>query len=411
MEEQRLALVITGHVDHGKSTLIGRLLYETGALQEGLIKEIQDNLKGTGIKMEFAHIMDYFEEERKQQRTIDTTQFFFKTKKRPYVIIDTPGHKEFIKNMMTGSSQAQAAILILSAKEGIEEQTKRHAYILKMLGIKNIIMAINKMDTAGYSKEKFEQIVESAQGIIAFLGIIPERIVPISAQTGENIARRSKNLAWHKGACLLDILDGVQVAQLSRNVAFRFPVQDVFVVNGVSMLLGNVVSGSVKTSQELVVCPSSKKVRIKTIEVFGRTLKEARAGQSIGMTVSDVGTIKRGCVLCAGKQAPHVENRLKAHVFWLSAQPFSYNDELIIKCATFETRCRFEEISERLDSSTLAVVEQNSRTIEETQVANVMISIAEPMVFEDFNSIEELGRFVLLRNGEVCAGGIVTAQQ
>ena len=411
MQEQRLALVITGHVDHGKSTLIGRLLYETGALQEGLIKEIQENLKGTGIKMEFAHIMDYFEEERKQQRTIDTTQFFFKTKKRPYVIIDTPGHKEFIKNMMTGSSQAQAAILILSAKEGIEEQTKRHAYILKMFGIKNIIMAINKMDTVSYSKEKFEHIVESAQAIITFLGIASERIIPISAQTGENIARRSKNLAWYKGACLLDILDGVQVAQLSKNAAFRFPVQDVFSVNGVSMLLGNVISGRARKGQEVFVCPHNNKVKIKTIEVFGQKLKEASAGQSIGMTVSDTTAIKRGCVLCAGKQAPHVENRLKAHVFWLSARPFSYDDELIIKCATFEARCRFEEILERLDSSTLAAIEQNSRAIEETQVANVVLSIAEPMVFEDFNSIEELGRFVLLRDGEVCAGGIVTAQQ
>lgn len=406
----RLNLVITGHVDHGKSTLIGRLLFETGCLQDGLIKEIKASLKGTGMKMEFAHIMDYFEEERIQERTIDTTQFFFNTKKRRYVIIDTPGHKEFIKNMITGSSQAQAAILIISAKEGIEEQTKRHAYILKMLGIKNIILAINKMDLVGYSQDKFREISLSAKDIIALLDIREENIIPISAQEGENILKKSKDMRWYKENCLLEALDKLEMKQSLIKYPFRFPIQDIYAISNKKVIVGTVISGEIKAGDRVVVYPQDTKTGIKSIEVFGRQIKSVDAGQSIGITTLNSSDFKRGQVICDMKNPPQIRKDINAHIFWLSPQNFNIGDCLRIKCATFEEQCKIEEIKEKIDSSSLEITGRNSKDIQETQVGKVVISIDKPMVVEDFNTIQELGRFVLLRDNQVCAGGIVIAQ-
>jgi len=408
MVSQRLNLVITGHVDHGKSTLIGRLLFETGSLQEGLINEIKANLKGTGIKMEFAHIMDYFEEERKEERTIDTTQFFFKTKKRSFAIIDTPGHKEFIKNMITGSSQAHAAILIISAKEGIQEQTKRHAYVLNMLGIKHVILAVNKMDLVEFKQEMFEKIKSEAQEIIQLLNIKPDNVIPISAQQGENITKKSKLMNWHKGLCLIEALNRITIEDMLNKDCLRLPIQDNYTINSKSIAVGRIVSGLIKTGEEIVVYPQELKARIKSIEVFEGKKKSALAGECIGITTEGSLDLVRGQVVCNVSDAPQVQTNIKANIFWLAQENLNLCDSFRIKCATFEENCKIEAITERIDSSSFEVVEKNSSALSKTQVGKVVISIDKPMAFERFSDIEELGRFVLLKDNRVCAGGIIT---
>jgi sulfate adenylyltransferase large subunit len=406
--DSRLNLVITGHVDHGKSTLIGRLLYETGALQEGLIREIQENLKGTGIKMEFAHIMDYFEEERKEERTIDTTQFFFNTKKRRFAIIDTPGHKEFIKNMITGSSQAHAAILIISAKEGIQEQTKRHAHVLNMLGIKHTILVVNKMDLVDYKEEQFSKIKFDAKVIIGLLNIKPDNVIPISAQQGENISKKSKSMSWYKGLCLLDAINSITIKNAFNKGFLRFPVQDVYTIDNRKIAVGRVDSGIMRSQDVVAVYPQNIIINIKFIEVFQRRVKRASVGQNIGITLETDINLERGQIVCEVEHGPQVDNKIKANIFWLYSERLKSGENLRIKCATFEENCKIQEISERIDSSTFEVLEKNSSFLEEAQVGKVVISIDRPMVFENFNDLEELGRFVLLKDNHVCAGGIIT---
>ena len=410
MVNSNLKFVIVGHVDHGKSTLIGRLLYETKSLQEGLIKEIKSNLKGTGIKMEFAHIMDYYEEERRQERTIDTTQFFFKIKNKSFTIIDTPGHKEFIKNMITGSSQAQVAILIISAKEGVEEQTKRHAYILKMLGIKQVILVINKMDLVEFKQDRFEEIKLDAGSIITFLGIRQDNIIPISAKEGDNISHKSKNIHWYKGFSLVAALQRLKMRQFLTKYPLRIPIQDIYKINGKKIIVGKVISGVIRAGEDIIVYPHNIKTKAKSIEVFNKKTRNAQAGQSIGIVLEDDFDVKRGQVICGTKEPPEIKNKIRANIFWLSDKRFNIKDELYIKCATFEEKCKIDRIRERIDSSSLDILERDGNFLEETQVGKVTISIDRPMVVEDFNIIEELGRFVLLRGNQVCAGGIVTEQ-
>lgn len=407
MDKQRLNLVITGHVDHGKSTLIGRLLFETGSLQDGLINEIKANLKGTGIKMEFAHIMDYFEEERRQERTIDTTQFFFKTKKRRFAIIDTPGHKEFIKNMITGSSQAHAAVLIISAKEGIQEQTRRHAYVLSMLGIKHVILAINKMDAVKFNLEVFNKIKAEAQEIIKFLKIQPHNIIPISAQKGDNISRNSPEMKWHKGFCLIDTLDRVVFDDVQNKVWLRLPIQDIYTIDNRRIAVGRVVSGLIKSGEAILIQPQGTKANINSLEVFEDKLKSASSGQSIGVVIEEDVSLERGQIICGTEYKPRVDNKIKANIFWLATEDLHLGDNLRIKCGTFEDNCRIEEICEKIDSSSFEILEKNSSVLSETQVGKVIISMDKPMAFENFSDIEELGRFVLLKDYQVCAGGII----
>ena len=410
MDKQRINIVITGHVDHGKSTLIGRLLFETGSLQDGLIKEIKANLKGTGIKMEFAHIMDYFEEERRQERTIDTTQFFFKTKKRRYVIIDTPGHKEFIKNMITGSSQAHAAVLIISAKEGIEEQTRRHAYVLNMLGIKHVMLAVNKMDAVGFKQEAFDKIKDDAQEIIKFLNIKANNIIPISAQKGDNIFRGSKQIKWHRGPCLIESLDRIVFEDVRNKSWLRLPVQDIYTIDDRKIAVGRVASGVIRSGETITVQPRDAKTKVKSLVVFEGRINNASSGQSIGVIIEEGVSLERGQIICDTEYKPRVGNKIKANIFWLAAKDLHPGDNLRIKCGTFEENCRLEEISEKIDSSSFEILEKNSSALSETQVGKVVISIDKSMAFESFSDIEELGRFVLLKDYQVCAGGIIIEQ-
>lgn len=401
--ERKLKLAITGHIDHGKSTLIGRLMYEGGNLSEDVKRELETS--------EFAHLTDHLEEERLEEKTIDTAQAFFKTGEKQYVIIDTPGHKEFLKNMLTGASQADAAILIVSAFEGIEEQTKRHAYLLKLLGIKQIIIAVNKMDKVGYNEQRFNKVKLDILDFLGTLDVPVFNVIPISARMGDNISMLSVNMKWYAGATILEALDEFNPTHDPVDAPLRMLVQGISEIDGKKVVLGKIASGKVCPGEMVTVMPGSIKGEVKSIEVFGKIKREAFAGESIGLVLNDGTKIHRGQVISDVANVPEPGKKLSAHIFWMSSKPLFLSEKLTIRCATSETNCRIEKIKERLNSSTLEVIGKDADRLEEAEAAEVVISTDEPMVFEDFAAVPELGRFVLKKKGRVCAGGVVTGAQ
>ncbi|MFH2013215.1 MAG: GTP-binding protein [Pseudomonadota bacterium] len=402
------SIAIIGHVDHGKSTLIGRLLYDNGSLSLDIVKGIEQSFNESDRSAGFAYVTDHLEEERVNRKTIDTAQSSFKTDKRNYTIIDTPGHKEFIRNMITGASQAEAAILIVSALEGMEEQTRRHAYFVSMLGIKQVILAVNKMDLVDFSESRFKELKSMLSDFFGSLGMKPNNAIPISAMLGDNIVKTSENMRWYDGPTVFEALDNLEGKEDLVEKPLRFPIQDVYICDQEKILVGRVVSGKVKKGDEVLILPGELRTRIESIEVYQATKDVARAGESIGLVLHDDLELKRGEVICHPQYPSEVETTIDANIFWISFDPLKIDNQLTIRCATAEECCNIENIKERINSSTLEIIKDDTNILKETEVGRVTISISRPMVFEDFNETEGLGRFVLTRSGEICAGGIIT---
>ncbi len=406
MANEKLRFVIVGHVDHGKSTLIGRLLYDTNSLPEERIEEIKQICESLGKEIEFSYVMDHLEEERDQGITIDTAQTFFNTEKRGYVIIDAPGHVEFIKNMISGASQAEAAVLIVDAEEGIREQTKRHAYILGMLGLSQVIIAINKMDLVGYDQKRFEHVKNELMDFLLNIGIKPSHVIPISAKKGDFVAHKTKNMSWYKGTTFLEALDTLKAKESANNKPMRFIVQDVYNFDK-RIIVGRVESGIIKKGNKIKVLPSGEETKVLSIEEYLKDATEAEAGKSIGITTEDKLFIDRGNVIVHDEDMPMVTNRISANIFFLDKIPFRKNESLRFECATQEVSCEIEKINKVIDSSTLELISEDANEIKNREVANIIIRTDKPVVVENFNKIEELGRFVLARE-DTCAGGIIT---
>ena len=406
MENETLRFVIVGHVDHGKSTLIGRLLYDTGSLSEGKIDEIREICRSLGKDLEFGYVMDHLEEERDQGITIDTAQTFFKTKDRDYVIIDAPGHVEFLKNMITGASQAEAALLIVDAEEGLKEQTRRHAYILHMLGLKQVIAVINKMDLISHSEERFGGVKKELLKLLSTIGIKPSHVIPISAKNGDNIANPSPTMKWYKGPTVLQALDSLRASESHRDKPLRYVVQDIYNFDK-RIVVGRVESGVLRKNAEIKVLPSGEKTVVKTLEEYLRDPIEAEPGKSIGITTEDKLFLDRGCVIVGAEDAPAVTDTVHAHIFWMDRTPGKKGDVMWFRCATQEAPCTIERISRVIDSSSLEVLSLDASEIRNREVADVVIKTDKPVVVEDFNVTEGLGRFVLAREDTV-AGGIIT---
>ncbi len=405
--QNSINLVIVGHVDHGKSTLIGRLLYDTGKLSPERIADLKEVSKNTGKEMEFAYVMDHLKEEREQNVTIDTAQTFFSTEKREYVIIDAPGHVEFTKNMVTGASLAEVAILIVSAREGVEEQTRRHAYILGLLGLKQVIVVINKMDTVEYSKARFKEVKEETISHLSTIGIKPTFVIPISAIEGEMVAKRGKHMGFYEGPTVLEALDTFKNRESRDNMPLRFPIQDVYKHDPKRILVGRIESGKLEVGDKVLFYPSEKTSTIKTVELFEQEATKASAGMSIGITITEPLFIERGEVMIHPDDTPTIADTIDANVFWMSKKPLKKGERLHLRCATQELDCTIKEIKKRLDSSDLSVIEENADRIENNEVGELTIVTDDPIVIEDFNRVEELGRFVLVKDLDVAAGGIV----
>ncbi len=406
MENENLKLVIVGHIDHGKSTFIGRLLYDTQSLPEGKIEEIKEICESLGKDLEFSYIMDNLEEERDQNITIDTAQIFFNTKKRQYTIIDAPGHVEFIKNMITGASQAESAILIVDAEEGIQEQTRRHAYILSMLGLKQVIVVMNKMDIIDYKEERFNEVKEELINFLKSINIDPSYIIPISAKEGDLITKKSDNMSWYTDLNVLEALDAFKTKESNNSKPMRFCVQDVYKWDK-RIIAGRIESGILKKGSEITVLPSNEKTIVENIEEFQKEdVEEAEAGKATGIITKDKVFIDRGNIISISDSPPKVTDKFKAHIFWMDKEPMKIGERIILKCSTQEVICKVEKFNKIMNSSTLEEKEDKEQ-IENREVADVIIKTDNPIVVENFNDVEELGRFVLERLN-TCAGGIIT---
>ncbi len=407
MEDEVLRFVLVGHVDHGKSTLIGRLFYDTDSLPEGRYEEIKTACEAMGKEFKFGYVMDHLKEERTQGVTIDTAQTFFDTDKRSYNIIDAPGHVEFVKNMITGASQAEAAILIDDVYEGVQEQTRRHAYILSMLGLDQVIVVLNKMDLVDYSQERYEEVRENLLEFLDEIDIDPSFVIPISAREGDFVAERTENLSWYDGPTVLEALDTFEKRALPLKKPLRLPVQDVYQFDGQRAAVGRVESGTISEGEEVMIIPEEKTTKVEDLVEFGKEPTKAMAGKSIGVSISDKLFLDRGDVIVDPDEKPIVTDAVDAHIFWMDEEPFEEGERITFKCATQEVKSDIE-IEQVLDSSTLEVVEGNeAEKIENRQVANVRIKPSEPVVIENFNDVQALGRFVLERT-DTCAGGIIT---
>ena len=406
MNNENLKFVIVGHVDHGKSTLIGRLLYDTNSLPEGKIEEIKLLCDSLGKDIEFGYVMDHLEEERDQGITIDTAQIFFCSQKRDYVIIDAPGHVEFVKNMISGASQAEAAILIVDAQEGVKEQTKRHAYILGMLGLSQVIVLINKMDLVGYDHIRFESVKKELLEFLSKINIKPSYVIPISAKKGDFIANKTGNIDWYQGLTLLEALDTFKTKESANNKPMRLVVQDVYSFDK-RIIAGRVESGIIRKGDMIKILPLGEETRVKSVEEYLKNVTEAEAGKSIGITTEDKLFIDRGNVIVGESDLPAITNRIKANVFWMDKTSFKKGESLRFRCSTQEVNCEIEKINRVINSSTLELIAEDASEIKNREVAYLVIRTDKPVVVENFNEMEELGRFVLARD-DTCAGGIIT---
>jgi len=411
MQREALKLVLVGSIDHGKSTLIGRLFYDTDCLPEGKMEEIRAASEAEGRDLEFGFIMDHLREERQRGVTIDTAQAFFSTDLRDYVIIDAPGHKEFLKNMITGASQAEVAVLICSAFEGVEEQTRRHAYVLKLLGLEQTIIAYNKMDLVGYDRHRFEQVRADMQEFLRRIDVRPALEIPVSAKLGDNVARRSENMSWYDGPTVLEGLDRFEKGLAPSDKPVRFPIQDVYELEGEQVAVGRVESGLLRRNAQLLFLPASRTRTVASIRKFGEPdLPEAGWGECVGV-VFDSDGVRRGEVGCPPEAPARLVSSFEASVFWLAREPLRSHEELTLRCSTQSRACRVAAIRERVDSSTLAHLEHSASTLRETEVGELTITTDSPIVLESFADVPELGRFVLMRGHDVVAGGIVTDAQ
>jgi len=403
-----LSFVIVGHVDHGKSTLIGRLLYDTDSLPPDKIEEIKKASAGQGKRTEFAYLLDHLEEERKQGITIDTTQVFFKTPKRRYVIIDAPGHVEFVKNMITGASQAEAAVLIIDAAEGVKEQTKRHSYMLSLLGLHQVIVVLNKMDLVDFSQDRFETVKKDAHSWLKSINIEPTLFIPISAIEGNNITGKSENMNWYTGPTFLQSLDTLENRQPPEDKPLLFPIQDIYKIGDKRINAGRVESGTIAKGNEIKILPGGQVTNVNSIEKFLKDTDKAVASECIGITTADSVFLDRGNIVCLPGAEPTLTDSIPANIFWMTKRDFGKNQKLTMRCATQETSCKIESINKRIDSSTLEVIEENAKVIKNLEVAEVIIKTKKPVAIKDFNDVQELGRFVLVQNENICAGGIIT---
>ncbi|MBX4263437.1 sulfate adenylyltransferase subunit 1 [Clostridium estertheticum] len=406
---EQLRIVAVGHVDHGKSTVIGRLLYDTKSLPEGAIEKVKRIAKETGKPFEYAYLLDAFEEEQKQGITIDTTSLQFHTDKRDYVIIDAPGHIEFLKNMITGAASAEAALLIIDAKEGIQEQSKRHGYILSLLGIKQVCVVVNKMDLIDYSQEKFNVIKNEMNVFLKKLNVHPMSYIPISAFYGENLTSKSEKLSWYTGETVLESLDLFTQEEGLDAKPLRFPIQDVYKFDNRRIIAGRIEAGTLKVGDEILISPSNRTTKVKSIEAFVEKdrVSTVSAGMSVGITFEDEFFNKRGEIISHIDNAPVIADLFTTNIFWMGKNSLVKGRKYKIKLVTQEVECEIVAFNKVIDASTIGTYEDATEA-KTNDVAEVTIRTKEKICFDKFADNQNTGRFVIVDGYDVCGGGIIS---
>jgi bifunctional enzyme CysN/CysC len=403
----QVRIVIVGHVDHGKSTLVGRLLHETGSLPEGKLEMLKAVSARRGMPFEWSFLLDALQTERDQGITIDTTQIRFRTHSRDVVLIDAPGHAEFLRNMITGASQADGAVLIIDALEGVRDQTRRHGYLLHLLGIRQVAIVVNKMDRVDFSAARFKEISDEISAHLIGLGVTPSAVIPISARDGDGVAERTPRIGWYQGPSVVEALDALEPARPLEQLALRLPVQAIYKFDDRRIVAGRIESGHLNTGDEIVIMPAGKIAKIKSVESWPVTpLKGIHgAGRSVGITLDRELFIERGDVIAHTGRSPRDTRRIRARIFWLHDKPLAKGDQILIRLGTRESRASVVAIEKAVDPGELSNAQ--TKSIARNHVGEIDISLAQPVAADPYSENPRTGRLVIEVNGRIAGGGLV----
>jgi len=413
-EKEHMNLIFIGHVDHGKSTTVGRVLYDTGALSEQELKKLKEEADKLGkATFEFAFVMDRMKEERERGVTIDISHVEFKTPKYYFTVIDAPGHRDFVKNMITGASQADAAVLVCSAKDGIQPQTREHAFLAKVLGIGQVIVAINKMDAIAYDRVKFEDLKQQMGTFLKNIGFKAETVqyVPIAALPGDNVGKKSVQMPWYQGPNLVESFDNLVVPTKLTDKPLRLPIQEVFSITGFGTVpVGRVETGIMKPGDRVIVMPSGITTEVKSIEMHHQQLAQAKPGDNVGFNIKgiDKAQINRGEVVGPTTSPPTVVETFTAQIVVLNhPTAISVNYTPVFHAHTTQFAGRVEEIVEKKDPKTGQTLQKNPDFIKTGDVAIIKVRPLKPVVLEKYSEFPPLGRFAVRDMGATVAAGVV----
>lgn len=402
-----MTVVVLGHVDHGKSTLIGRLLYDTGQVQADRVNFACQRSAEQGRSLEYAFLLDGLAEEQEQGITIDFTQTRLRFDDRDFVIADAPGHREFLKNMLSGASQAEAAIVVIDATEGVREQSRRHGYLLSLLGVTQIAVVVNKMDLMDWSKPVFQSIQQEYEEFLQGQGMQAMQYIPIAAYTGDNLIQASENLAWYQGPTVREQFLAFQSARKAQE-ALRFLVQDVYRFGSQRLLAGRIEAGCLTQGQDVVVWPTAEKTKIQRIDCWPRleTLS-ANQGECVAVELADPLFAERGMMLSGAVQPPAISRYFRARVVWLGRKELAVGQRYKLKLGCQEVGAWFERFDRVIDIGNLQ--DASLAGVPAGFVGEGLLMTDQSIMFDEFSAIPATGRFVLVDGYQIAGGGIVLA--
>lgn len=398
-------IVIVGHVDHGKSTLIGRLLHDTDSLPEGRLAELKKVSEQRGLHMEWSFLLDALQIERDQGITLDTTRIWFKTAKRPYVIIDAPGHREFLRNMVTGAAAADAAVLVTDAERGISEQTRRHAYLLSLLGVRKVIVAVNKMDLVDHAEDAWKGVASDVSEYLQKLGIEPLYVIPLSARHGDNIAARSDKMGWYRGPTLLEALDLLTPTAARTEALLRLPIQDVYRKGDTRLAVGRIETGRLKVGDKVEIAPTGQPATVASIDAGKGSVSEARAGQSVAVSFIEDAALNRGQIIAPAGHMPHIATTIRVRAFWLDPESLTAGSRITLRLTTSEHPVVVEKFERLVDVEHLTDGEGSE--LGQGGIAEIVLRSSAPIAFDHAADLPITGRAGLARGGRIVGGCIL----
>lgn len=407
-------LAIIGHIDHGKSTLVGRLMHDTGAIPAHIIEKYREEAKAKGKEsFAFAWVMDSLKEERERGITIDIAHQRFDTDKYYFTVVDCPGHRDFVKNMITGASQADAAILVVSGKDGVQAQTKEHVFLSRTLGINQLIISVNKMDEINYDEAKYNQVKEDVSSLLKIVGFKPDNMafIPTSAFMGDNVASKSEKTKWYTGPTILESLDQLKEPEKPIKLPLRIPVQDAYTISGIGTVpVGRVETGVMKKGDTVIFQPGGASGEVKSIEMHHEEIPQAVPGDNVGWNVRGIGKndVRRGDVCGPTSKPPTVADEFTAQIVVLqhpSAITAGYTP--VFHCHTAQVACSLVALNKKLDPKSGEVKEENPTFIKTGDAAIVTVKPTRPLVIEKVKEIPQLGRFAIRDMGQTVAAGMV----
>ena len=406
-DHRKMHVVVVGHVDHGKSTFVGRLLHDTDSLPNGKMDQVRKNCAIEGMEFEYAFLLDALIEEQEQNITIDTTRIFFRTKQRAYAIIDAPGHKEFLKNMVTGAASASAALLLIDAKEGVMDQSRRHAFLLSLLGVKQLVVLVNKMDLVDHSEATYQKIVVEYSAFLKTLGLNAVHFIPIAAKHGENVVDRSAKMAWWKGPTVTEALDAFAHEDDLTGLPLRLPVSDIYRFDHRRIIAGRVEAGAIRPGDELIFQPGGRRSTVRTFEDWPgpESRSVVGTGGSASVTLSEQIFVERGQVAAHPSNQPRVGREFRARIFWLGKEPLVQNKTYRLRLLTQNVDAVIAKIIKVTDASTLESKEADS--VQRDSICEVIVRATRNIAFDLHHECPITGRFALEEGGRIHGGGII----